>query len=121
MLSNYIINISELYIMPLPGWHDYRPVFNSLNRPHFHCWAESQSDWLRRVLLGLAILQGRQQRQWNSIDETACAGVTVTDHTLHTEIGPLTHEYSPEPRNLIWLPAAHHDEKLDIQHKKTSQ
>ena len=34
---------------------------------------------------------------------------------------PLTHEYSPETRNLIWLPVEHYDEKLDIQHKKTSQ
>ena len=34
---------------------------------------------------------------------------------------PLTHEYSPEARNLIWLSAAHYDEKVDIQHKKTSQ
>ena len=50
ILSNYLINISELYIMPLPGWHDYRPAFNSLNRPRFHCWAEWQSDWMRRVL-----------------------------------------------------------------------
>ena len=28
---------------------------------------------LRRVLLRSNILQGRQQRQWNSVDETACA------------------------------------------------
>ena len=34
---------------------------------------------------------------------------------------PLTHEYSPEARNLIWLPVEHYDEKLDIQHKTTSQ
>ena len=42
------------------------------------CWAEPQSDWLRRVLLRLCILQGHQQRQWNSVDETACAEVTAT-------------------------------------------
>ena len=34
---------------------------------------------------------------------------------------PLTHEYSPEARNLIWLPAEHYDENVDIQHIKTSQ
>ena len=34
-LSTYIISMSELYIMPPPGWHDYRPAFNSLNRPRF--------------------------------------------------------------------------------------
>ena len=60
-------------IMPLRGWNDNRPALNSLNRPLFHCWAESQSDWLRRVLLKSDILQGRQHRQWNSVDETACA------------------------------------------------
>ena len=122
ILNNYTINILELCIMPPPGWHDYRPGFNSLNRPHFHCWAESQSDWLRGVLLGLGILQGRQQRQWNSVDETACVGFMVTAHTLHTEIGgPLTHKHSLEASNLIWLLAAHYDRKVDILHKKTSQ
>ena len=68
-----MINISELYIMPIPGWHDYRPAFSSLNRSRFHWQAESQSDWLRGVLLRPDILQGRQQRQWNNVDETACA------------------------------------------------
>ena len=34
---------------------------------------------------------------------------------------PLTHESSPEARNSIWLPVAHYDEKLDIQHTNTSQ
>ena len=29
---------------------------------------------------------------------------------------PFIHEYSPEARNIIWLPAAHYDEKLDFQH-----
>ena len=62
--------------LPLPGWHDYRPAFNSINRPRFRCWAESQSDWLRP-----GIFRGRQQRQWNSVDETACAEVTVTAHS----------------------------------------
>ena len=37
ILSNYIIRISELYIMPLSGLHDYRPALTSLNRPRFHC------------------------------------------------------------------------------------
>ena len=73
----YVINISELYIMPPQGWQDYRPTFSSLNRPHFHCWAESQSDWLGGVFLRPGILQGRQQRQWNSVDETACVEVMV--------------------------------------------
>ena len=43
-MSNYIINVSELYIMPLPSCHEYRPAYNSLSRPRFHCLAESQSD-----------------------------------------------------------------------------
>ena len=73
ILNNYTISTSELYIIALPGWHDYRPALNSLNRPRFHCWADSQSDWLRSVLLKLDILQGRQRRQWKSVDETACA------------------------------------------------
>ena len=30
-----MISISELYIMPPPGWHDYRHAFNSSNRPRF--------------------------------------------------------------------------------------
>ena len=59
--------------MPLPGWHDYHSALTSLNRWRFHCWAESQFDWLRRVLLRPDSLQGRQLRQWNSADDTACA------------------------------------------------
>ena len=107
-----MINMSGLHIMPLPGWHDYRPAFSSLNRPRFHCWAESWSDWLRRVLSRPGILQGHQQIQWNSVNETACAGPVPRSRW------PLTHEYSPEARNLIWLPATHYDAKLGIQHTK---
>ena len=59
--------------MPLPGWHDYHSALTSLNRWRFHCWAESQSDWLRRVLLRPDSLQGLQLRQCNSVDDTACA------------------------------------------------
>ena len=58
--------------MPLPGWHDYHSALTSLNRWRFHYWAESQSGWLRRVLPRSDSLQGRQLRQWNSVDDTAC-------------------------------------------------
>ena len=95
------------------------------------------------------ILHGRQQSQWNSADEAACAefssgasksqplkgiqqvldipqnpvpsGGCQTFGPVLRSRWPLTHEYSPEERNLIWLPAAHSDEKLDTQHKTTSQ
>ena len=31
------------------------------------------------------------------------------------------HSFSPEARKIIWRPVVHIDEKLDIQHNKTSQ
>ena len=102
--------------MLLPIWHDYRPARNSLNRTRYHRWCESQSDWLRRLLT-----QGHHQRQWNSVDETASSPVTAQNNVVLWSRWPITHEYSPETRNLIWLPVAQCDEKLDFQHKKTGQ
>ena len=60
--------------------------FNSLNQPCFHCW--KKPDRLRRVLLRRDILQGHQQRQWNSVDETACAEYSGHDDRSLRNIVP---------------------------------